>query len=103
MTNLTGNAPNDERAQLYRAVESKWGRSAMFAVAIEELSELTTELARVLRGRRAFNSHEIITEIADATIVLDQLMKLIHDYGLDDDLRREIEVKLTRLEKRTKE
>lgn len=55
-----------------------WGEDLQRDVAIEELSELTTELAREQRGTG--DAEDVIEEIADAYIMLDQLSYI---YGVD--------------------
>jgi len=68
---------SDRPAVLRRAVEV-WGEDLQVDIAIEELSELTTELARRQRGRES--PVDIREEIADVQLCLDQLKLL---YGRD--------------------
>ena len=65
-------------------------------VAIEELSELTKELCKSLRGQT--NTQNIIEEIADCYIVLQEMKELfkISNY----QLREEIDKKLERTKSR---
>jgi NTP pyrophosphatase (non-canonical NTP hydrolase) len=71
-----------------------WGKDLQIDVAIEELSELTTELARMQRGTG--DPDAVVEEIADCEIILDQLAKM---FGTDD-VNDEIERKMERLRDR---
>ena len=74
------------------------GHKHQTIVAIEELSELQKELCKALRGRD--NHREILEETADAMICLIQIREM---YNIrDDELQKEINEKLQRLEERLK-
>lgn len=64
-----------EDAILPRAVRY-YGRTSQIQVAIEEMSELTKELCKDLRGTP--DLERIIEEMADVQIMLDQL-RIIYD------------------------
>ena len=65
-------------------------------VAIEEMSELTKELVKFMRGEN--NTDAIAEEIADVEIMLRQ-MKII--YGIkDEDVEKLMVIKLERLKER---
>ena len=83
-----------ERSETLRDAVEVWGEDAQIDVAIEELSELTTELARRQRGRES--PVAIVEEIADVQVCLDQL-KLM--YGREQVAEAERE-KLDRLRRR---
>ena len=72
----------------------KWGSDAQIEMVFEELGELETAIARHKRGRAS--SKDVITELADVTIMCQQ-MALLFGY---DDYEKEIENKLERLERR---
>ena len=72
------------------------GHKHQTIVAIEELSELQKELCKAMRGRD--NHKEILEETADATICLLQIREM---YNIrEDELQKEINEKLRRLEER---
>ena len=72
------------------------GHKHQTIVAIEELSELQKELCKALRGRD--NHKEILEETADVTICLIQIQEM---YNIrEDELQKEINEKLRRLEER---
>jgi NTP pyrophosphatase (non-canonical NTP hydrolase) len=71
-----------------------WGESLQIDVAVEELSELTTELARMQRGTG--DPDAVVEELADCEIILDQLAKI---YGTED-VNAEIRRKMDRLRDR---
>ena len=61
------------------------GKRMKAIVAIEELSELTKELTKDLKGEG--NREKIVEEMADVTIVLDQLFYI---YGVSENEFKEI-------------
>ena len=61
--------------KIYKKAVEKWGETSQILMAIEEMSELTTELCHYLRDQDNF--HEIDEEMADVRIMLDQLTKVI--------------------------
>ena len=72
------------------------GHKHQTIVAIEELSELQKELCKALRGRD--NHKEILEETADVMICLLQIREM---YNIrEDELQKEINEKLRRLEER---
>ena len=68
-----GGTPSDgvEREDVLRGAVEVWGEDLQIDIAIEELSELTTELARRQRGRESYSA--TVEEIADVQLCLDQL------------------------------
>ena len=81
----------EKRIELYKKAIDVWGIEAQRNMAFEELGELNTALARDRRGRAT--REEILTELADVTIMCEQLA-LFLGY---DDYEKEIDNKLTRL------
>ena len=81
----------EEKLKLYQKAIDVWGIEAQRNMAFEELGELNTALARDRRGR--VTKEEIITELADVTIMCEQLA-LFLGY---DDYEKEIDNKLVRL------
>ena len=81
----------EERIKLYEAAINKWGVEAQRNMAFEELGELTTVLARDRRGRAT--PEEILTELADVTIMCEQMATIL---GFEL-YKLEIERKLLRL------
>ena len=81
----------EERLKLYDAAITKWGLGAQKEMAYEELGELITALAQDSRGR--VTSEDIITELADVTIMCEQ-MAYVLGY---EDYEKEMENKLIRL------
>lgn len=55
-----------------RMAVRKYGRNMQTIVAIEEMSELTKELTKNMRGKN--NTAAIVEELADVTIMLQQIM-----------------------------
>ena len=80
-----------DRLKLYKAAIDKWGIEAQRNMAFEELGELNTALARDRRGR--VTTEEILTELADVTIMCEQLAFIL---GFDD-YEKELDRKLIRL------
>jgi NTP pyrophosphatase (non-canonical NTP hydrolase) len=65
-----------------------WGKDLQIDVAIEELSELTTELARMQRGTG--DPDAVVEEIADCEIILDQLAKMFGTGDVNDEIERKM-------------
>lgn len=81
----------EERKKLYKKAIDTWGIEAQRNMAFEELGELNTALARDRRGR--VTKEEIITELADVTIMCEQLAFFL---GYED-YEKEMNNKLERL------
>lgn len=85
----------EERKAVYEKALQTWGAQAQIMMAIEEMSELTKELCKHGRGR--FNVEDIADEIADVTIMMEQL-RLI--FGVNDDVCAHMDYKVLRLQSR---
>jgi NTP pyrophosphatase (non-canonical NTP hydrolase) len=81
----------EDRLSLYKKAIETWGVEAQRNMAFEELGELNTILARDRRGRAT--KEEILTELADVTIMCEQMATII---GFDL-YEKEMERKLIRL------
>ena len=81
----------EERLKLYERAIMIWGSNAQTDMVFEELGELNTVLARDRRGRAT--AEDILTELADVTIMCEQLATVI-GYDLYE---LELERKLLRL------
>lgn len=81
----------NDRLCLYDAAIAKWGVGAQKNMAYEEIGELLTALARDDRGR--VTTEELLTELADVTIMCEQMAYIL---GFDD-YEKEIDRKLIRL------
>ena len=87
---------NEETKDLLRDVISRNGCMMQMIVAMEEMSELTKELSKSIRGYE--NRDAIIEEIADVYIMLMQL-EIIQGISLEEIIS-EINVKMERLKER---
>ena len=87
--------PYEARKVIYLNALSKWGDHAQMIVAIEELSECQKEICKILRGGENFP--HLAEEIADATIMLEQLCLI---FNLDAQVNACMDTKVRRLEKR---
>lgn len=85
----------DERKTIYKKALLTWGSKAQTMMAIEEMSELTKAICKNFRGNP--NDEDIADEIADVTIMLEQL-RLI--YGLNDLVCEHMDMKILRLKER---
>lgn len=63
-----------DRFEVYTKALNKFGENAQMVVAIEELSECQKELCKMLRGEG--NVSNLAEEIADATIVLEEMIQM---------------------------
>lgn len=80
-----------ERLKLYDAAITRWGVGAQKNMAYEEIGELLTALARDGRGRTT--TEDLLTELADVTIMCEQLAFIL---GFDE-YEKELDRKLIRL------
>lgn len=64
------------RAKVYRRAIQENGAATQLVVAIEELSEVTKELCKQMRGLGDLDA--LAEEIADATIVLEEMRLLFN-------------------------
>ena len=81
----------NDRLVLYDEAIMKWGVEAQREMVYEEVGELITAVARHRRGRA--DRKEVITELADVTIMCEQLAYML---GYED-YEKEIDEKLVRL------
>lgn len=85
----------EERREVYQKALETWGERAQTMMAIEEMSELIKEICKNFRGRP--NDDAIAEEIADVTIVLEQLRVI---YGLNERVCEHMDQKIQRLRDR---
>lgn len=85
----------EERKKIYRAAIDAWGVDAQQWMVVEELSELQEALSRLRRGR--ISPEDVADEIADATIMLEQLQLML---GVEKLTQQCVERKLQRLQRR---
>jgi NTP pyrophosphatase (non-canonical NTP hydrolase) len=81
----------EERLKLYGKAINTWGVTAQTDMAFEECGELIAALAKDKRGR--VTKEELLTELADVTIMCEQLATIL---GFED-YEKELDRKLVRL------
>lgn len=81
--------------ELYRRAIETYGVRNQWAVAVEELSELQKEVCKMLRGDG--NMAHLAEEIADAKIMIEQLILIFDVKEMVEECRRQ---KLDRLQRR---
>ena len=86
---------NDQYLAVLQKAIAQFGKTSQMIIAIEELSEVTKEICKVLRGEG--NKSHVAEEIADARIMLAQLEIL---FDCERETREWTEYKLTRLRAR---
>lgn len=74
-----------------RCIANHYGKEHQVLIAIEEMSELTKELCKYFR--RFDRKKEIVEEVADAQIMLEQLIEL---FGIEGDVDKMVDYKLNR-------
>lgn len=85
----------EERAKVYDEAIATFGAEAQMVVAMEEMSELQKEICKVLRG--GGNMMHLSEEVADATIMLEQLRQV---FGINDEVCQFMDQKVLRLQHR---
>ena len=83
----------EERVAIYREALQLYGPEMQTAVAIEEMSELTKALIKV-QYRQGHDMGAVIEELADATIMLEQLRLM---YDINDEVCAVMDEKVIRL------
>lgn len=85
----------EERTLAYKTALLMYGKSNQLVVALEELSEVQKEICKAMRGN--INLDHLAEEIADATIMLEQVRLM---YGLNELVCKKMDEKVKRLEER---
>ena len=85
----------DQRQQVYTNALIAYGERCQMVVAVEELSECQKEICKFLRGFG--NAGNLAEEIADATIMLEQMRYI---FGLNDLVCQKMDEKILRLDAR---
>ena len=85
--------PYEQRAQVYTNALVCYGENTQMVIALEELSEVQKEICKRLRGYS--NDEHLAEEIADATIMLEQIRLF---FGLNDLVCEKMDDKVRRLD-----
>lgn len=85
----------EERARVYADALETFGGAVQLVVALEELSEAQKEICKALRG--SINLTALAEEVADATIMLEQVRQI---FGINGDVCSAMDYKVTRLQER---
>ena len=88
----------EQRVRTYTNAFAVYGETLQKIVAIEELSECQKEICKIIRGTGSFE--HLAEEIADATIMLEQLCLM---FNINDEVCNEMDAKIARLDKRLSE
>jgi hypothetical protein len=87
----------EQRVLVYNKALYHYGEAIQLTVALEELSECQKEICKFLRGFG--NAGNLAEEIADATIMLEQVRII---FGLNELVCQKMDEKVKRLEGRMK-
>lgn len=85
----------EERRKVYKSALIKFGTQMQCTVAIEEMSEVIKEITKMLRGK--LNREHMAEEIADATIMLEQLCQMLN---INDSVASWMDYKVAELKRR---
>ena len=85
----------EERKVVYDAALGKWGAKMQATVAIEEMSEVIKEITKMLRGK--LDREHMAEEIADATIMLEQLRNMLN---INDSVESWMDYKVAELKRK---
>lgn len=99
--------PYETRCEVYDKALYKWGMVTQMLVAIEEMSEVIKAITKLERCSTDEHTNEeycaaldsLIEEIADATIMLEQLRYI---FGINDEVCEVMDEKIVRLLDRAK-
>jgi len=87
---------NEQDEVLQQAI-LEFGDTAQITMAIEECAELINVLCKQCRKR--VNTQDIITEIADVTIMMRQLSMMYGEFPVEVEIKRKINRLRERIEK----
>lgn len=87
----------EERKQVYDAALGKYGQKMQAIVAIEEMSEVIKEITKLMRGE--LNREHLAEEIADATIMLEQLRNM---FNINDSVESWVDYKIAALQRKVR-
>jgi len=90
----------EDRIYLFRQAVIKWGNVMQWLQVIEEMSELTTCVCHLIRGRIKPKDDHLAEEIADVELCIEQLKDILQNHMQVDIWR---EKKLIRLSERLKQ
>lgn len=85
----------EERLEVYAAALETFGTDTQLVVALEELSEIQKEVCKALRG--FVHPAQLAEEVADATIMLEQLRYI---FGIGPAVDKMVDHKIDRLRQR---
>lgn len=94
--------PIIKKPRVLKDAIATYGTAAQVDMAIEEMSELTKALCKERRTQLQLGKHaeahaNVIEEIADVAIMLKQLLIM---FDKDDEIQKEVDYKIDRLEQR---
>lgn len=87
----------EERKAIYDVALGKWGQKMQTVVAIEEMSEVIKEITKLMRGE--LNREHLAEEIADATIMLEQLRNM---FNINDSVSSWMDYKVAELQRKVR-
>jgi NTP pyrophosphatase (non-canonical NTP hydrolase) len=87
----------EHKNTLYDMASSRWGAVAQAQMACEECGELIQAVSKCFFRGKSIEKSDIITELADVTIMIEQLTRIL---GAEAAVEAEIDRKLNRLEAR---
>lgn len=85
----------EKRTEVYHEALKTFGAATQLIVALEELSEVQKEICKAYRGEG--NTLHLAEEIADATIMLEQLRQL---FSINEEVCKAMDAKVVRLQQR---
>ena len=95
----TGNRISfEERRKVYTKALIAYGDQMQMTVAVEEWAECQKEICKILRGGENF--HHLAEEIADATIMLEQMRIM---FNMNEQVCEYMDKKVRRLEERLRD
>ena len=104
---MSNKIPYETRCEVYDKALHKWGMVTQMLVAIEEMSEVIKAITKLERCNSGEHTNEeycaaldsLIEEIADATIMLEQVRYI---FGINEEVCEVMDEKIMRLLDRAK-
>ena len=85
----------EKRLRVYTNALIRFGKANQLIVALEELSEVQKEICKVMRGQTSLD--HLAEEIADATIMLEQVREI---FSINDLVCEAMDEKIIRLDRK---
>lgn len=79
-----------DRSYIFEAAKKQWGEKSQVIAAAEEFAEAAVVMCQYANGKRPVDSPDIITELADAEIMCEQMRHYFNGALIDAEKTRKL-------------